>query len=146
MSTSQAIPGPGFLIDYEDNVTPGIWHHVIEVEDITGPSETTDTIDVTNQDSDGGYKEYFATLQDGGQVTFPSHFIPADSAQQAMLTHKHNKDKLNWRIRVGTSGYAVYFAALITNLGYAFPRGGVAGLNVTLKVTGPVTSTVLVSL
>lgn len=146
MSTSIAIPGPGFLIDYEDLATPGIWHHVIEVEDITGPSETTDTIDVTNQDSDGGYKEYFATLQDGGQVTFPSHFIPSDSAQQAMLTHKHNRDKLNWRIRVTDTGYAVYFAALIINLGYAFPRAGVAGLNVTLKVTGPVTPAVLASL
>lgn len=146
MSTSQAIAGPGFLIDYEDPTDSGIWKHVIEVEDITGPSETTDTIEVTNQDSDGGYKEYFSTLQDGGTVTFPSHFIPSDTDQQAMLTHKHNRDTLNWRIRLADSGYAVFFAALITNLGFAFPRGGVAGMNVTLKVTGPVTSGVLTSL
>lgn len=146
MSTSQAIPGPGFLIDYESVTTPGFWHHVLEVEDITGPAETTDTIEVTNQDSDGGYKEYFATLQDGGTVTFPSHYLPGNADQEAMLVHKHNRTKLNWRIRVSTTGYAVYFSGLITNLGYSFPRGGVAGLNVTIKVTGPVTPQPLASL
>ena len=139
MSTSQAIPGPGFLIDYEDPLTPGSWQHVLEAEDINGPAETTDTIEVTNQDSDGGYKEYFATLQDGGEVTFQSHYLPGNAIQEAMLTLKHDREVLNWRIRITDTGFAVFFTAIITNLGYSFPRGGVAGLAVTLKVTGPVT-------
>ena len=141
MPASQAIPGPGFLLDYDDPDTPGLWHHVVEVEDITGPGETTDTIDITNQDSDGGYKEYAATLQDGGTVTFPSHLIPSNNEQVTMLTHKHNKTLLYWRIRIANSGYAAYFNGLITGTALAFPRGGVAGINITIKVSGPVTIT-----
>lgn len=140
MSTSQAIIGPGFLVDYENPNTPGDWVHVIEVGDITGPAETTEVVDVTNQDSTGAYREKRATLQDGGTVTFPSHFIPSDNDQAAMIALKQSRTLLNWRIKMGTTDYYVFFGGIITGFNFGFLLAGVASMNVTITVSGAVSS------
>lgn len=134
---SQAIPGPGFILSYDAGEG---WVPVSEVGDITGPAETTDTVDVTNQDSVDGFKEYLATTQDGGQVTYTSHYLPSDSGQAELLEIKHDRTVVSWRITVGSTGYYVHFDGMVTGLSFSWPVAGVAGMNVTIKVTGPVTA------
>jgi predicted secreted protein len=131
---SAAKAGPGFLLDvfWED-----AWAHIGEVQGITGPSETTDTEEVTNQDSEGGYKEYLATLQDGGDVTFPMNLVPDDPGQILLTTIKHARATVPWRIQLVDTGFWAHFEGLITALGRTFPMG-VMKRNVTIKVSGPV--------
>lgn len=139
MSESQAIPGPGFLISFEDPDSPGTWHKVTEVGDIDGPSQTRDTVEVTNQDSDGGYKEYKTTLKDGGTVTYPMNAVPGDTAQSKLDDLYENGDLTGWHIKEGDTGFYVHFKGLVTNLSRTYPVGNVMKRNVTIKVSGRVT-------
>src|SRR5690242_18598641 len=100
MAESQAIVGPGFEFDYEDPDTPGTWVHVGEALDFTGPTETTETVDVTNQDSTGGFREKRPSLQDGGTVSFPMNLVPGDTGQQNLADLKHDRLIVNCRIKL----------------------------------------------
>jgi len=122
---SQAIVGPGFLIDYFDSGTD--WVHVGEVKSITGPTETTDETDVTNQDSTGAFKEFKATLQDGGTVTADMHLLPGDAGQADLSDLKHARTIVPWRVRIpSTPESAIYFDGFINNLGFTFPLDAAA--------------------
>lgn len=138
---SEAVTGPGSYLEYENPASAGTWVRVGEVKDINGPTETTDEVDVTNQDSLGGFKETRATLQDGGTVTFDCNTIPGNAAQAALDTFKHAKTILSWRIRLTmtTPVHAVYFDGFINNLGRSFPISGVLTRSVGIRVSGPVT-------
>lgn len=133
-----AYAGPGFLLDFEDPDVANSFIHVLQCRDIDGPSETTDIFDVTNQDSSGGFKEYVATLQDGGEVKVEIIANPADSTQRAVLDLKHNRVNTRWRVRELTTGWVVVFPAIVTGWGYKFPYAGAETRSLTLRVVGPV--------
>jgi predicted secreted protein len=137
---SQATAGPGFLLDYE-KPSDGSWVHVGEVKDINGPDESTDEVDVTNQDSTGGFKEFIATLQDGGNVTFDTNLVPGDTGQQALFGLKHARTIVPWRIQEGDTGYYTHFKGFVNKLGRAFPVGGVMTVSCGIRVSGPVSET-----
>lgn len=135
---SQAVVGPGFLLDYFDSVTAD-WIHVGEVRDIDGPGDTTDEFEVTNQDSTGGYKEFVPTLQDGGTLTADMNLIPGDAGQAALTDLKHDRTITDWRVRVPSDPVtAVYFEGFLNDLSYAFPLNGAATRSLGIRVTGPV--------
>lgn len=138
MPASQAKAGPGFLIDYFDGSG---WVHVGEVQDIDLSGDTTNTDDVTNQDSDSGYMEFLGTLQDGGSVTFPMNLVAADAGQIALQTLKQARTVVPWRIQMVDTGWWTHFRGLITNLGRTFPLNKAMKRNVTIKVSGPVQET-----
>ena len=48
---------------------------VAELTDISGPSLSTDTIDVTNHDSEEAYREFVAGLKDAGEVNIEGNFL-----------------------------------------------------------------------
>jgi predicted secreted protein len=50
-----------------------------EVLSITGPTLTSDLIEVTSHSSTGAYKEYILGGKDGGEVSFDVNYLPADS-------------------------------------------------------------------
>lgn len=141
MAVSQAIAGPGFLLDYEDPDDISNWIHVGEVLDINGPSETTAEHDVTNQDSEGGFAEFIAGLQDGGTVTFDVNLVPGNVGQQAFAALKHARTIVDWRIQLADTGYYEHFRGFINNLGKTFPFNGVMRTSCGIRVSGPVTET-----
>ena len=64
MSTS-AISGVGTTL-YRSTTSGGTFAAVAEIPSISGPNMTRDTIDVTDLDSTGGYREFIAGFRDGG--------------------------------------------------------------------------------
>jgi hypothetical protein len=61
------------------------------VQDVSGPKDKTDIIDVTTHDSatvngGDGYKEFIASLQDGQQITFPLVLDPNESTHNETAT------------------------------------------------------------
>ncbi|KKL57641.1 hypothetical protein LCGC14_2233420, partial [marine sediment metagenome] len=53
------------------------WVNIAEINSITGPGMTRDTIDVTSLDSTGGYREFKGGFRDGGTVQLAMNFIRA---------------------------------------------------------------------
>lgn len=134
-SGSQATPGPGFLLDYDAGSG---WIHVGEVKDINGPTESTDEVDVTNQDSTGAFKEFIATLQDGGTVTFDMHLIPDDPGQVDLIDLKHARTIVDWRIVMADTGFNKLFSGFINTFNHSFPVAGVMTGSMGIRVSGPV--------
>jgi predicted secreted protein len=133
---SAAVAAIGTLIKIGDGAGSETFTTIAEVKDITGPSETVDTIEVTSQDSTGNTKEYIASLKDGGEVSFPMNFV-SSAAQTAIHTDMQNRTRRNFKIvTTHASPVTMTFAAFITQMGHTFQVADVAMRNVTLKITG----------
>lgn len=145
---TKAHVGPGFLLDYRDPDTSQ-WVHVGQVRDIDGPSETTDEFEITNQDSEGGYKEFVATLQDGGSVSFDVVADGGDEGQQALADLKHARTTVDWRIQMPEDSdeivYGLFFPGFINQFGNSFPLAGAWVRSCQIRVVGPVVQDVISS-
>ena len=53
------------------------WDNIAEINSISGPNMSRDTIDVTSLDSTGGYREFIGGFRDGGTVQLAMNFIRA---------------------------------------------------------------------
>ena len=67
---SDAFIGHGTLLQRGDGGDPETFTTVAEVLNISGPSLSRDTIDVTTMDSPDEWIEFIAGLNDVGEITF----------------------------------------------------------------------------
>ena len=51
------------------------WVNIAEINSISGPNMSRDTIDVTSLDSTGGYREFIPGFRDGGTVQLAMNFV-----------------------------------------------------------------------
>lgn len=135
---SAAVRGGGTLLKIGDGGSPESFTTIAEVGDITGPSMSADTIEVTSQDSTGGFKEYIAGFKDGGELSAPMNFVNS-AAQEALIDDFLASTKRNFQL-VTTHGspYTATFAGYITAIDHSFPINDKATRNVTIKITGAV--------
>lgn len=121
---------------------------IAQVKDISGPSMSRETIDVTNHQSPSGYNEFLASVIDGGEVTFTVEYDPEDSTHDQTtgllylmgLTTTRNW-KLIFPVETVTPGTyeCLNFAALVTGFNPNAPVKGSLTVDITLKVAGAVT-------
>lgn len=111
---------------------------VAERVSITGPSQSMDTIEVSNHDSPDGFKEYLAGMRDGGEITIEGNWIPhSDSDQVVMNTDFQAGTSREVIITLPTSMATTWTATcFITNLEPSYPYDDKIGFSATLKVTG----------
>lgn len=141
---SSAVAGPGWLLSHSAH-SAGVYTTIAEVQDITGPSQSLETDEVTNQSSPNQYKEYIATLLDGGEVSFPCNYIPGDATQDSvtgLLSWMQSRGLQDWKITPpGTlSAHTITFSGFVTKWDTKLPVAKHADLEVTIKITGPVTT------
>lgn len=109
-----------------------------QVKDISGPSMSKDTVDVTTHDSANRYREKLSSLKDGGQVSFELEWDPEDAAQQAdLLTAFEGTAAYYFKLittSANTHGYA--FQAHVIEFSPSTPVEGSNRASVTLEVTG----------
>lgn len=137
-----AIAGPGFLLQVSTTSgDAGSFSTVAEVKDISGPGITLDVIDVTNQDSPGGFEEIIPTIRRGGDVDFDVNFNPnnathADAAGGLVYMAKA-RTKLGWRLQLNEdAGWYVAFDAYVVSFQWKAPVANVLSGTTKLRVTG----------
>lgn len=120
------------------NTSTGHWVDIAEINSITGPGKSRDTIDVTSLDSTGGYREFKGGFRDGGTVTLGMNFTR--STYDLMNTDFESDDLQNYEVFLpDAEGTSFEFEALVTELGLAIPADDKITADVTLKVSGQVT-------
>ena len=135
---SNAISGPGFLLGVASSDL-GPFTTVEEVKEIKGPEQVLATVDVTNQSSPNFYREWIPTLIDGGTVTFPVNYNPANTEQQQALTILQSRTLTYFQLVIGSTSMAFHWAGYFTKFGGTWPVENVAAIDVEIKITGPVT-------
>jgi predicted secreted protein len=109
-----------------------------EINSITGPSKTRDTIDVTDLDSTDGYREFIGSFRDGGEVSLGMNF--KFETYDDMNDDFESDTLRTYQIVLPDTGNTTFtFEALVTSLGLAVPMDDKITADVTLKISGSVT-------
>jgi predicted secreted protein len=139
MATS-ARSSHGTLLKVGDGGTPTeVFSTIGEVKDISGPSMTLNTEDVTSHDS-GGWKEEIPTLLEAGEISFDVNYYKA-ATQVALRSAQMARTRLNFQMVVPLAPTeTLSFSGFVTGFEYSAPVEGILTASITIKVSGPVTS------
>ncbi len=114
------------------------WVKLAEINSISGPSMTRDTIDVTSLDSIGGYREYIPSFRDGGTVQLTMNFVRA--SLDLMKADFESADIQNYEIVLPDDETTSFeFAGVVTELPLEISPDDKITMNVSIKITGAVT-------
>lgn len=114
------------------------WEQIAEVNSISGPSMSRETIDVTSLDSSGGYREFITGFRDAGTLQLTMNFT--SSTLTTMKADFESATAQNYEIVLpDTSTTTLEFEGLVTDLPMEISPDDKITLTVTIKITGQVT-------
>lgn len=134
---SNAISGVGTKIYRR---AAGEWLPMAEVNSISGPGMSRETIDVTSLDSNAGYREFISGIRDAGTVSLSMNFTN-DTYSQAKADFE--SDVANeYKIVVNNpTQTTLQFSGLVTELPLNIEVADKISADVTIKISGAVTLT-----
>ena len=109
------------------------------VEDITGPGETAESVDITNHDSPSAYREKVAVILDGGELTFDIVYN-SEAGQDALRTAFEARTTGAVLITYPDTSTAG-FQGFVSSWSWAAPVAGVLRASIGITVAGAVTIT-----
>lgn len=138
--------GTGAVTDITaTNLTGGVaeaFTTVAEVTNISGPSESLETIDATHMTSPGARREYIASLLDSGEVSFDLNFLPSDANQNGVRNDISNRVRRRWQIVWTDESLTTYeFDGFVVQWEPSAQIDDKLAVSASLKVTGQVTKT-----
>jgi predicted secreted protein len=134
---SNAKAGVGTLFRRWNTVTHK-WVNIAEINSITGPSMSRDTIDVTSLDSTGGYREFITGFRKAGTVALKMNFTRP--TYELMKDDFENDALQNYEIVLpDIENTTIEFEGLVTELPLTVPADDKMTADVTIQVSGQVT-------
>lgn len=128
----------GTAVQIGDGAGPEVFTTIGQVRNISGPSFSLDTSDVTTHDSAGGWREFVATLLDAGEITLEIVWDPD------LATHISLRQDLV--ARLSSRNFKIIFPdatsttwtipASVTAYQPEAPVDGELSASITLKLTG----------
>jgi len=132
---SNAVAGVGTLFR---RWSGSAWVNIAEINSISGPSMSRDTIDVTSLDSVGGYREFIGGFRDSGTLQLSMNF--SRSTFGTMKTDFESDTSQNYEIVLpDAENTTLEFVGLVTELPLEITADDKITSSVTLKITGQVT-------
>lgn len=111
------------------------WVKIAEINSITGPGMTRDTIDVTSLDSTGGYREFITGFRDGGTVSLSMNFTR--STYDTMLADFESDSAQNYEIVLpDAENTSLEFEGLVTECPLSISPDDKITSDVVIKVSG----------
>lgn len=129
---SDAIAGVGAEFHRWDNSG---WQKISEVRSISGPSKARETIDVTNLDSQGGYREFKGSFRDGGTVDLVCNFTR--DAYEVLNNDFESDDLQDYEIILpDPENTTLEFQGMVTEIPLDISPDDAVTFNVSIKVSG----------
>ena len=142
MSTSSAFWAYGSVIQLGDGATPEVFTAIAEVIDISPPSMSRDDIDVSNQDSTSGWREFIPGWRDGGEMSFNCNWLPTNATHDentGLLSTFTDDDRHNWKLILPDTVKTLSFAGFVTGFEGDLSLEEQADLSITIKISGVIT-------
>jgi hypothetical protein len=141
LNTSQAWFAMGSGLWVGDGGSPEAFDYIPAMMDISGPSITAATTDVTVHDNVDGYAQFISTLKDGGTVSFNLVWDPTDSRHNAgntgLLGLLESRVTSNMRHTFPTSPTTRFrFRGVVVKYSPTAPVKGALTASVDIKVSG----------
>jgi predicted secreted protein len=110
---------------------------VAEVTNIGGPSLSLDTVDATHMTSTNAWREFIATLKDGGEVTLDINYVPEDSTHVGVWTDMSNRTLRNWQVVWPNAAVTTWsFAAFVASFEPGAAVDDKLSASIGLKISG----------
>lgn len=137
MPASNAVAGVGTQFRRYNSLT-GEWDRISEILSVDGPDKKRDTIDVTNMDSDGGYKEFIAGFRDAGSIKMSMNFTR--DGYDLMNDDFESNTRQTYEVAFpDTDNTTLSFLGLVTALPIKSTPDKQITCDVEIKISGPVT-------
>ena len=137
---SNAISSFGTLLKIGDGAGTEAFTTIAEVMDISGPSSTLNTAEVTSQTSANGYSEHIGTILNGGEVSFDINYGPTDGTHDestGLISVMNARTLNNFQLIFPDSGTTTWsFAALVTGFEPSAPVDGALTASVSMLISG----------
>lgn len=109
---------------------------------ITGPTFSLETIDVTHHTSASSYRKIVPSFKSGGEVSFDLIYDPAEDEHEGLLTDFENRTLRNFQMVLPDSGNMTYgFSAYVSGAEVQAPIDNALVLAMKLGIDGAVTRT-----
>ena len=125
--------GAQFLIG--DGAGPEVFTALAELNDITPPEVTKDSVDATHHGSPSRAREFVPGLKDGGEVTISFNLIPGGPSDDAIRAQIDDDESHNYRCQYPDGSYLA-FTGFCTAYGQAVPIDDKMTGSATFKVSG----------
>lgn len=116
---------------------------IAEVRDLNGPNPVLGTEDSTHHESPGATDEFVGTTLDPGQLTFEINWDPTaatHSPATGLLSWMAARTSEFWELEY-PDGSTDRFKAVVTGFARKAPVKGVLRADVTMKLSGQITTT-----
>ena len=132
--SSNAISGMGTKF-YRWTADSSAWTEVAEINSISGPTKSRDTIEVTTLSTTGGYKEFISDLRDAGNVSLSMNFTRA--TYDIMNADYENDENQNYKIVLpDTEETTLEFEGMVMELPLNITVGDRITADVEIKISG----------
>lgn len=134
--TTAAKLGLGTLFKRGDGASPEVFTTIPEINSVTGPSGTTEQIDVSHMQSTA--REYILGLPDFGEFTLEMNWLVNNAVQEGLRSDFINRTTRNFKLEDhGVSPEEVWtIVGLVTGFSLNFPADDRATASVTIKISG----------
>ena len=134
--SSNAISGVGTQFRrWDASSSEGGWVKLAEIKSISGPGKSRETIDVTSLDSVDGYREFIASIRDGGTVSFVMNFTR--EAYELMNNDFEDDVRQIYQIALPDDDKtALEFEGLVTELPLNIVVDDAITCDITIKISG----------
>lgn len=112
---------------------------IVELQDVSGPSLSLETIEVTSHSSLDGWKEYIAGLLDAGEVSFDINYVPTAATHKNAsggLLYLLGQRSLQAFTLVFPDSTSWTFNAFVTSFEPSAPVQDKLTASITLKLAG----------
>jgi len=117
------------------NASLSKWETVGEINSISGPGMSRETIDVTNLNSEDGWREFITSFRDGGEVTLSMNYTR--DTYETMFNDFMSDQRQKYEIILPDDDITtMVFDGLVTNAPWEIPTDDKITSEVTIKVSG----------
>lgn len=134
---SDVVTGVGVKFERWNAVgSSGDWVAIAQINSITGPSMTRETIDTTALDTEGGYRTFIAGFRNPGTLSLLMNFTRA--GYEALKDDFESDEVQNYRIIIPDDvETTLEFEGLVTEIPLTIPEGKIA-IDTVIQISGTV--------
>jgi len=133
-----AIAGVGAELQRSNMLSSPTFTAIGEINDISGPNMSRNTIDTTALDTEGGYRTFIGGFRDGGELQLEMNFTM--DGYDDLKSDFESSDPRDYKIVLPDAGAtALSFTGLVTALGLKIPTDDKVTASCTIKISGEVT-------
>jgi predicted secreted protein len=125
--------GFGTALARGNDAGPEVFANIAGITNISAPSLSRETLDVTGHDSADAAREFRGGLKDGGEVSIDINYDP--SVHDVLVADFDDEDPRNYKI-VFPDTTEWGFAAIMTGFSPSAPHDDKLSASVTFKVSG----------